>query len=93
MSWSTGRMARSSVASQKACRKCRTAALAPQEGRVRLEILLDRTSVEVFGNDGLVSLTSCFVPREGEATAHLESEGGRAVVRSLEVWELASAWR
>ena len=47
----------------------RTAALPPQSGRIKLQVLVDRTSVEVFGNDGRLSMSSCFLPaiREQEA--------------------------
>src|SRR5207248_4504086 len=39
------------------------APLEPDAGRIRLRVLLDRTSLEVFGNDGRVSLTSCFLAK------------------------------
>jgi sucrose-6-phosphate hydrolase SacC (GH32 family) len=32
-----------------------------QRGRIRLRILVDRSSVEVFGNDGEIIMPSCFL--------------------------------
>lgn len=38
------------------------ASLKPIDGKIRLRILVDRTSIEVYGNDGEVVLTSNFMP-------------------------------
>ncbi len=62
------------------------------DGRVELRILLDRTSIEVFGNRGLVSMTSCFVPEPDDRTVSLEAIGGTATVVEMHVTELRSAW-
>ena len=35
-----------------------------KEGRVRLRILIDRTSIETFVNDGEAALPCCFVPKK-----------------------------
>lgn len=40
------------------------AKLAPINGKLKLRILVDRTSVEIFGNDGQVVFSSCFKPDE-----------------------------
>jgi sucrose-6-phosphate hydrolase SacC (GH32 family) len=55
-----------------------------------VEILVDRTSIETFANDGEVSLSACFLP-SGDRLA-LECTKGSAAVRSLRVFELKSAW-
>lgn len=68
------------------------APLEPEKGRVRLRVLIDRTSIEVFGNDGRVSLTSCFLPR-GKAPLEAYADGGTARIVSLAVHELRSAWK
>jgi fructan beta-fructosidase len=61
------------------------------DGKVRLVILVDRTSVEVFAQDGRVLLTQCFLPRGDERLASLSGAG--ANVESLECWTLKSSWR
>jgi fructan beta-fructosidase len=67
--------------------------LKPEGGKVRLRLLLDRGSLEVFGNDGRVALsTGVQVPAEYRAVEFF-SRGGSTRVHSLEVFELRSAWK
>lgn len=68
----------------------KSAPLAPQGNRIKMRILLDRTSLEVFGNDGEVTLTSNILP----ATAGLEvyAAGGPVRIVSLEAHKLRGAW-
>jgi sucrose-6-phosphate hydrolase SacC (GH32 family) len=70
----------------------RDAALAPDHGRIKLHLLVDRTSVEVFGNDGLLSMTSCFLPEAENKNLGIFSIGGTARIASLKVYPLRSAW-
>jgi sucrose-6-phosphate hydrolase SacC (GH32 family) len=71
----------------------REAELKPEKGRVTLQILLDRSSIEVFGNGGRVSMTSCFLPPKADRSLHLTVEGGSAKLVSLQVYPLKSAWK
>jgi sucrose-6-phosphate hydrolase SacC (GH32 family) len=71
----------------------KSADLAPIAGRIRLEVLLDRTSVEIFGNDGRIAMSFCFVPQDGDDRLGLYAEGGGAKVVSLKAIELRSIWR
>lgn len=68
------------------------APLEPVDGRIKLQILVDRTSLEVFANDGQVTMTGCFVPPPTDKSLRLYAKGGAAKIRSLEVFELRSAW-
>lgn len=70
----------------------KTAKLEPLEGRVRLQILVDRSNIEIFGAAGRLSLSSCFLPPPGDKTLSLTAKGGAARLHSLEIWELKSAW-
>jgi fructan beta-fructosidase len=64
---------------------------APVLGRLKtVEILVDRTSIETFANDGEVSLSACFLPTDDRL--ELESRHGPVKIRSLHVFELHSAW-
>ena len=68
---------------------------APMEqvaGRIALQILVDRTSLEVFGNGGRVSITSYFSPKDDVKDIGVFSRNGSAKVVSLEVFELRSIW-
>ena len=60
--------------------------------KVRLRILIDRSSIEVFANDGLVTMTSCFIPSRDAKAPPLSLTGDGARVTSLDVWELKSCW-
>jgi sucrose-6-phosphate hydrolase SacC (GH32 family) len=80
------------VADQTVTALGRTAPLAPVDGRIRLQILLDRTSIEVFGNGGLISMPTCFLPDLSNTSLGIYAEGGEAKIASLEVYELRSAW-
>lgn len=70
----------------------RSAPLEPANGRIRLRILVDRTSQEVFANDGLVSMASCFLPTADGKPLAIYAVGGKAKITSMNVWELKSAW-
>jgi fructan beta-fructosidase len=70
----------------------KTAKLEPVDGKVKLRILVDRPCIEVFGNDGRMSMSSCFLPPPGDKKISLAAKGGTAQVKSLRVWELGSAW-
>lgn len=66
--------------------------LEPIHGKVELQVLVDRSSIEVFGPQGRFSMSSCFLPPPGDKKISLEAHGGTAQIRLLEVWELKSAW-
>ena len=80
------------VATQQLSALGRTAPLAPVDGRIQLHILLDRTTIEVFGNGGIVSLPTCFLPDPGDRSLAAYAEGGAAQILSLDVHEVVSAW-
>jgi hypothetical protein len=44
------------------------------------------------GNDGRVSMTSCFLPKPEEKSLEIYAAGGAARIVSLKVYELRSAW-
>ena len=77
--------------SELSCRG-RRASLKPQGGKIRLEILVDRTSIEIFGNAGRVYMPVGVIPPDDNRTLAIFSKGGSATVTSLEVHELKSAW-
>ncbi len=68
------------------------APLAPLNGDIRLHILVDRGSMEVFGNDGRVALCrGGIVPRERPGVT-VNVRGGTATVTQAQVCPLQSAW-
>jgi sucrose-6-phosphate hydrolase SacC (GH32 family) len=75
-----------------ACLGC-AARLPLRDGRITLRILVDRTSIEVFGNDGAASLTSCFLADPLQQSVSAYASGGSARLASLAIHELRSAWQ
>lgn len=70
-----------------------SAPLALVNNRIRLRILLDRSSIEVFGNDGQLSLTNLFFPDASNRQIKLFAEGGDIRVVALEINRLESIWQ
>jgi sucrose-6-phosphate hydrolase SacC (GH32 family) len=62
------------------------------DGRLKLRVLADRTSLEIYGNDGAVSMTSSFLPKPDNKTLSLTVAGGPAKIVSLKVYKVRSAW-
>jgi fructan beta-fructosidase len=69
-----------------------TAPVEPIDGRLRLEILVDRTSIEIFAQEGRLYMPMGVIPPDEDRGLEVFAEGGPATVRSLEVYELRSAW-
>lgn len=61
--------------------------------KLKLEILLDRSSIEVFANDGQAILTSCFTPNEKADGVLLFTNGGELGIDKLDIYKLKSVWR
>ncbi len=55
-----------------------------------VEILVDRTSIEAFANDGEISSTRFFLPNENSLS--VKAENGSARIKSLAIYPLKSAW-
>jgi fructan beta-fructosidase len=63
----------------------------PSSQAIRLHIFVDRSSVEVFGNDGQVVMTEQIFPGANSLGVEVLADGGEAVLNSLEICELAAA--
>lgn len=66
--------------------------LEPIEGKIELEILVDRSSIEIFANHGESGISTCFSPIQGEEEMILYTQGGELFVESLEAHTLKSVW-
>ena len=72
---------------------CGTATpLPPIDGVVRLRILLDRTSIEVYANDGRVYIPRVVFPERRNRSVSITCTGGTTTATSLRVHELKSSW-
>jgi fructan beta-fructosidase len=62
------------------------------KGRLELQILVDRASIEIFTADGRVNMAFCFLPADDDKTISVYAAGGAAEIRSLDVWDLKSIY-
>lgn len=63
-----------------------------KDGRVRLHLFVDTSSVEVFGGDGEIVITDCIFPDPTSQEVAVYSVGAPTQVKTLDVWSLQSAW-
>lgn len=71
----------------------KSAVVEPVDGIVKLEILLDRTSLEIFANDGKVAMSSSFISTEKKSDGiYLFNIGGEILVEKLEVYPMKSMY-
>ena len=61
-------------------------------GRIRLQILVDRSSIEVFGNHGKISMSTTFFPDLRDTDLGIFTRDGDIRIISLEANRLESIW-
>lgn len=71
----------------------KSAVVEPVDGVVKLEILLDRASLEIFANDGKVAMSSSITSTEKANGIYLFNIGGEVLVEKLEVYPMKSIWQ
>jgi fructan beta-fructosidase len=69
------------------------ASLKPIDGRIRLELLVDRTSIEIFGNNGRVYMPVGVILADNSKSLEIFTKGGNTEVQTLEIFELNSVWK
>jgi len=70
----------------------KSASLKPVDGKIRLEILVDRMTIEIYANGGLVYMPIGINLTEHSGALKFISEGGNTLVDALEVYKLNSVW-
>lgn len=71
---------------------CRSVPL-PTGDRLQLRLFIDRSSLEVFVNDGEACLTSRIYPQDGDCRPGLFAESGEAHFPAIAGWTLDSIWQ
>ena len=62
----------------------------PEAGaRIRIQVLLDKSSLEVFVDGGEKVLTTYVYPEENGNGCSVFATGGKAVIKSMRVWDLS----
>jgi len=69
------------------------AKLKPIDGKIRLRILVDRVSIEVFANDGRIYMPIRAIPEGDQKGLEIFTKGGSIKISSLKVHELHSIWK
>ncbi|RNI28998.1 glycoside hydrolase family 32 protein [Rufibacter latericius] len=69
------------------------ASVRPEKGKVRLLILVDQSSVEIFTNQGEVVLSALTFPAESQTGIELYATNGTVKVLDFKAWELSSIWK
>jgi sucrose-6-phosphate hydrolase SacC (GH32 family) len=68
------------------------ASLAPIDGKIRLRMLVDRPSVEIYANDGRIYMPMQAVRNLNNKSLKVYAKGGTAHINSLSVHELSGIW-
>jgi fructan beta-fructosidase len=71
----------------------RKAALKPVDGKIDLELLVDRNSIEIFANGGRIYMPIGGILPEDNKSIKLFSEDSTTQLETLDIWELRSIWR
>jgi len=66
------------------------AILYPEAGEIHLHVFIDSSSIEVFANDGLLTLSECIFPSSNSHEVKLFSEDGKTLLTSLDIFQLKS---
>ncbi len=65
--------------------------LEPINSEIRLHLLIDRASLEVFSEDGLLSMTENIFPDGSSTGLEVFAQGGKILLSKLEMYELQSS--
>lgn len=68
------------------------APLEPEEGIVEFHLVLDRSSIELFGNGGRVSITDRIFPSDNSTGITVFANSTEVQLLSLDLWRLESIW-
>ena len=69
------------------------ASLAPVNGKVHLRLLVDRTSIDIFGNHGAVYMPMGAIFKETEPGLTITTRNAAVQFDALTIWSLKSAWK
>ena len=59
-----------------------------QNGKVALRIFIDKSSIEVFGNDGKFAMTNLVFPNEPYSRLSISSPNGKVKVSDLKIYSI-----
>lgn len=59
-----------------------------KEGKISIRIFIDRSSIEVFGNNGKANMTNLVFPNSPYSSLKISSEGGKTIVSNLTIYSV-----
>lgn len=59
-----------------------------KDGKTSLRIFIDRSSIELFGNNGQFAMTNLVFPTEPYSTLSVKAAGGKAKVSDLKIYSI-----
>jgi sucrose-6-phosphate hydrolase SacC (GH32 family) len=62
------------------------------DNHIKMEILIDRASIEIYANDGQAVISNCFTPSEKADDFVLFTNGGELEVIKMEAYKIESVW-
>ncbi len=62
------------------------------DGKIRLHIFVDWSSIEVFANNGVPVITNRIFPDPESRDIQVFSQGGTATIEQIDFWTLRSTW-
>jgi fructan beta-fructosidase len=74
-------------------KKLNDAGMTPVDGKISMQVLVDRQMLEICGNDGRVFITSGRRVKGKVSAIQAFAQGGEAKLVKLEVYELDSIWK
>jgi sucrose-6-phosphate hydrolase SacC (GH32 family) len=80
------------VSQKKLSCRNKSVEVTPVAGKIELHILVDRTSIEIFPNEGLMPIFLCFPLDTEDKTIEIFGRGGQAKIRRLRFSKLKSIW-
>ncbi|MGM9924305.1 MAG: glycoside hydrolase family 32 protein [Bacillus sp. (in: firmicutes)] len=78
--------------SGKGVASIRKAEMDIQSDSLMLHIYCDRSSVEVFANDGAINMTSRVYPDKSSKNVQFYAKNGRVAIESVQAWKLKDVW-
>ena len=65
----------------------------PDKPTISIRLIVDKTSIEIFLDDGRISASFCFLPDGYIHPLVLHSFGGNQVIKNFQLHELSSIWK
>ena len=69
------------------------APLKPESGKIRMRILVDRVSIELYANDGRIYMPIRAYPDKGKKGLKLFSKHKNILISKLKIYKIKSIWK